>query len=282
MQRKGHLIYYWSVIPVSKVRNIKRFNAITPRDKPSPMEITVTSKPKLREPKMIAAWPGMGYLAKISADYMRRRLEAEQFAEIRYYQNTIVYKDGLVDLPRIRHRFFAVEDKDLIICVGDAQPSTPEEALVLAEKIVDVAEENGVNLIYTMAAYPSDYQDKPHVYGIYTDESLKELLDSHGVEFLEGEGAVNGLNGMLIGVAKNRGIAGVCLMGEIRYANVPQHLSSKAVLERLASILGFEIDTAQLEKRADKIDASIRESLGEFEDYEDKAKKEEQKIRYIS
>jgi proteasome assembly chaperone (PAC2) family protein len=137
-------------------------------------------------------------------------------------------------------------------------------------------------MIYTMAAYPNDYPDTPKVYGVYTDEKLKEHLEACDIEFLEGEGAVNGLNGVLIGVAKKRGIDGVCLMGEIRYANVPQHLSSKAVLEKLSAILGFDVDTSQLVKRAKKIEASIRKSLGEYEDYEDHERKDEKKIRYIS
>jgi proteasome assembly chaperone (PAC2) family protein len=231
---------------------------------------------------MIAAWPGMGYLAKISADYLRRQLRAKKFAEIRYYQNAIIYSDSLVELPSIRHRFFAIPERDIIICVGDAQPSNPGEAIALAEKIIDVAERFNVSLIYTMAAYPSDYPETPRVYGVYTDKRLKDPLESHGVEFLEEEGAINGLNGILIGFAKKRGIDGVCLLGEIRYANVPQHLSSKAVLERLTGMLDLKVDTAQLERRAKKIDASIRKSLGDFEGYEDLAKKEEKNIKYIS
>jgi proteasome assembly chaperone (PAC2) family protein len=244
------------------------------------MEIRYTSEPQFTEPVMIAAWPGMGYLAKISADYLRRRLKAKNFAEIRYFQNAIIYKDSLAELPPLRHRFFAVPGRDLMICVGDAQPSTPEEALRLAEKVVDLAEKYKVKRIYTMAAYPNDYPEEPRVYGVYTDEKLKSELEGHGVGFIEGEGAVNGLNGILIGVAKKRGIEGVCLMGEIRYANVPQHLSSKAVLEKLSAILGLEIDTTQLEKRAEKIDASIRKSLGDYPEYEEP--KKEKAFRYIS
>ena len=246
------------------------------------MEIDFISEPQLKEPTMIAAWPGMGYLAKISADYLRRRLEAEKFIEIRYPQNIIIYKDSLAELPFVRHRFFAVPDKDIIICVGDSQPSTSEEAVALAEQIIDIAEKYNVKMIYTMAAYPSDYSDAPKVFGVYTDEKLKERLEAHGVEILEGEGAVNGLNGILIGVAKKRGIDGVCLMGEIKYANVPQHLSSKAVLDKLSAILELDVDTSQLVKRAKKIDASIRKSLGEYEDYEEYERKDEKNIRYIS
>jgi len=246
------------------------------------MEIDFISEPQLEDPILIAAWPGMGYLAKISADYLRRRLEADKFIEIRYPQNVIIYKDSLVELPTIRHRFFSVPDKNLIICVGDSQPSTSEEAIALADQIVDIAEKYKVKMVYTMAAYPSDYAETPKVYGVFTDEKLKEKLDAYGVEFLEGEGAVNGLNGILIGVAKNRGIDGVCLMGEIKYANVPQHLSSKAVLDKLSAILELDVDTSQLVKRGEKIDASIRKSLGEYEDFEEDEKKDEKNIRYIS
>jgi hypothetical protein len=246
------------------------------------MEVHYLSEPKFRNPVMIAAWPGMGYLAKISADYLRRRLRAELFAEIAYFQNAIVYKNSLVELPPLKHRFYAVPRRNLIICVGDAQPSTPEEALRLAEKVTEVAERFDVKRIYTMAAYPNEYDSEPQVYGIYTDERLRDELEGHGVVFIEGEGTVNGLNGILIGLAKNRGIEGVCLMGEIKYANVPQHLSSKAVLERLTTILGLEIDMSQLERRAKKIDATIRKSLGEYEEYEQPLKKDEKALRYIS
>ncbi len=246
------------------------------------MEVHYLSEPKFRNPVMIAAWPGMGYLAKISADYLRRRLRAELFAEIAYFQNAIVYKNSLVELPPLKHRFYAVPRRHLIICVGDAQPSTPEEALRLAEKVTDVATRFNVKRIYTMAAYPNEYDSEPQVYGVYTDERIRDELEGNGVVFIEGEGTVNGLNGILIGVAKNRGIEGVCLMGEIKYANVPQHLSSKAVLERLTKILGLEIDTSQLERRARKIDATIRKNLGEYEEYEQPLKKDEKALKYIS
>jgi proteasome assembly chaperone (PAC2) family protein len=247
-----------------------------------PMEIQYTSEPEVSEPILIAAWPGMGYLAKISADFLRRRLKAELFAEISYYQNTIIYRDSLAELPVLKHRFYSVPGKDILICVGDAQPSTPEEAMKLAETVVEFATKYNVKRIYTMAAYPSDYSDEPRVYGVYTDEGLKEELERNGVSFLEGEGAVNGLNGILIGVAKQRGIDGVCLMSDIRYANVPQHLSSKAVLEKLTAILGLEIDTTQLVKRAKKIDASIQRNLLDLEEMGDTLKKEEKVLRYIS
>ena len=104
---------------------------------------------------------------------------------------------------------------------GDSLPSYNPAT---GEKIADIAKELGVEMIYTMAAYPNDVYDEPQVYGIYTDDSLRPVLEKVGVKLIESEGAVNGLNGVMIGVAKLRGIDGVCLMGDITYANVPTSL----------------------------------------------------------
>lgn len=246
------------------------------------MEVQYLSRPRISEPSMVAAWPGMGYLAKISADYLRKRLKAVLFAEITYYQNSIVYRDGLAELPQISHRLYAAPDKGLIICIGEAQPSVPEEAYRLARCIIGIAKRFEVSRVYTMAAYPSENIGTPRVYGVCTNEELKEVLINHDVSVLDGEGMVTGLNGVFIGVAKNSGIEGVCLLGEIRYANVPQNLSAKSVLDRLTSILGICIDTSLLEKRARRVDDSLRRKLDRFQVSEKGPRKTERDFRYIS
>jgi proteasome assembly chaperone (PAC2) family protein len=228
------------------------------------LEIRYLSRPELDHPDMIAAWPGMGYIAKISADYLRRRLNAKIFAEVTH--NMLVYNNGLGSLSPIRHRFYAAPGKNLVICVGDAQPSIPEESIKLAKDVVDLAVDLGVRRMWTMAAYPTEYTEEPQVFGVYTSEEMRASLEAHGIKIVKEEGVVNGLNGVVIGVAKDRGIPGACLMGDIKYANVPQHLSSRAVLIKLASILGIELDTTHLEKRARRLDASIRKRLEVFEE----------------
>jgi proteasome assembly chaperone (PAC2) family protein len=231
---------------------------------------------------MIAAWPGMGFLAKISADYMRRQIKATKFAEIKYFHNVLIYNKGQAELAPIRHKLYASKEHNLIICVGDAQPSIPEESLRLARKIAEMAKELGVKRIFTMAAYPNDFYEKPSVYGVFTNPESRDELTNLGVTILENEGAVNGLNGVMIGVAQSLGISGICLMGDITYANVPQHLASKAVLEVLVKLLGIEIDTNQLNIRAKKIDASIKKRLDIFEEDEDAPLPDEKRLGYIS
>jgi proteasome assembly chaperone (PAC2) family protein len=246
------------------------------------MEVKYYEKPQLDKPTMIAAWPGMGYLAKISADYLRRKIKAKLIAEIKYYHNVLVYNEGRAELAPIRHKIYYSKEHNLVICAGDAQPSIPEESLRLAQKITEIAKNLNVKLIYTIAAYPNEFYDEPCVYGVYTDESLRKQLEAVGVKLLENEGAINGLNGVMIGVAKQSGIEGVCLMGDITYANVPQHLSSKVVLEKLTEILKIDLDTEQLMIRAKKIDASIKKRLEIFDEEEEPLLPEEKKLGYIS
>lgn len=247
----------------------------------SSMETIYYRRPRLYRPSMVAVWPGMGHLAKTAGDYLRRRLEAKLFAEIRYYQNAVIYVNGLAELSYVRHRLYASPKHDLIICVGEAQPSIPEEAYRLAKLIVRVAERFNVKRIYTLAAYPNDYQDTPGVYGIYTDEHLRNVLLKQDIRLLEGEGAINGLNGILIGVAKNRGIEGICLMAEIKYANLPQHISSKVVLDKLASLLGIDVDTSYLMKRAERFESLLRRRLSVKQGHEEAPRVEEKNLRYI-
>ena len=87
-------------------------------------------EPKLDHPDMIAAWPGMGYIAKISADYLRRRLNAKLFAEVIYYHNILVYNNGVGELSPIRHRFYVSVEKNLIAStIGIVVPNVIQNAL---------------------------------------------------------------------------------------------------------------------------------------------------------
>ena len=246
------------------------------------MEVRFLKDQKFDKPSMVAAWPGMGYLAKTSIDYLRRQLRTELFAEILQYQNAIIYKDGVVDLPIIRHRFYSTPMGDIILCVGDAQPNIPGEAYGLANLVIDVAKKCKVRLIYTMAAYPDEYFETPHVFGKATNLELIGILKEHGIEIGEGEGIINGLNGLLLGVAKNRGIEGICLLGQIKYVNVPQLRSSKAILESLTELLGVKIETTRLEERAERMEDRIRRRLERYHEKMIKEQKELKELRYIS
>ncbi len=84
----------------------------------------------------------------------------------------------------------------------------------------------------------------------------------------KGQGAISGLNGLLLGVARERGLDGMCLMGEIpvylQGMFLPYPKASKSVLEVLLHILGISIDFTNLDGWSQKTENRIDELLEEF------------------
>src|SRR3972149_3545786 len=62
------------------------------------------------------------------------------------------------------------------------------------------------------------------------------------------EGTITGMNGVLVGIAKVKGLRGICLLGETSgYIVDPK--ASQAVLEALSRLLGIKVDLSILEDR---------------------------------
>ncbi len=244
------------------------------------MEVYFTEKPSLRNPTLIAAWPGMGMLARMSVDYLIQKLDAKQFAEIRSPSNDIYFKEGMGKLSEYRHRFYYCngEQGDLIICGGEVQPQSLSALQELSNQVLDVAEEFGAKRVYTFAAIPNPHDVKPRVFGVVNKPELRDFLKENGVQLAGGDGRIMGLNGLLIGIAQQREIEGICLLCEIRYLDILQPRSVQAILNTLTKILNIKIDLSELERQTEEMEQKI-EKIKEGRTLQDGRPKEP---RYIS
>ena len=244
------------------------------------MEVHFTKKPSLKNPTLIAAWPGMGMLARMSADYLIQQLDAKQFAEIRSPSSDIYFKEGIGKLGEYSHRFYYSNGKqgDLIICGGEIQPQALSEIQKLANQVLDVAAEFGAKRVYTFAAVPNPHDVKPRVFGVVNKPELKEFLKKNGVLLASGDGRITGLNGLLIGIAEQRHMEGICLLCEIRYLDIPQPRSVQAVLNTLTRMLGIDIDMSEIEQQAEEIEQKLEKIIEQISPEQGKQKEP----RYIS
>jgi proteasome assembly chaperone (PAC2) family protein len=246
--------------------------------------VKLLKRPKLRKPYMVAAWPGMGGVAIIAANYLRQELEAEEFGEIdpSYFFSPaqILIKDHLVQTPELPQSKFYSWDRGrehgLVIFTGSSQP---ERGYEFAHRVLDVAEELRVVRIYTFAAFPLfiHHSREPGVWGTATDAELMEYLKEYRVQVME-SGSIGGLNGLLLGVAKERGIEGVCLLGEmpIYATQVANPRASRAVLEVLIEMLDIETNLdgltswaerfePEMEKLYSALPEDMKETIDKFE-----------------
>jgi proteasome assembly chaperone (PAC2) family protein len=84
---------------------------------------------------------------------------------------------------------------------------------------------------------------------------------------------IAGLNGLLLGVAKEREMEGICLLGEVpSYATRLQNpMAALAVLEVLTTMLGVDIDLDEMAQMAvetkQRMKQMASQAMGEYIDY---------------
>jgi proteasome assembly chaperone (PAC2) family protein len=243
--------------------------------------IKITARPKLRSPNLLAAWPGIGNVAMILSNYLKAKLPFKDlgFLEASYFFDPIgvLVKDNVVEAPTFpQSQFYYWKndggDNDLILFIGDDQPVS--KGYDLANCILDVGERFEVGRIYTCAAAITriHHTEPPKVWGVATSHLVADDLGKYNLENASNL-QIAGLNGLLLGVAKERALDGICLLGEVPvYASrVPNPMAALAVLKVLTAILEIRIDLAELGKMAvdagERIKQVAAQAMEEYIDY---------------
>ncbi|MCX6013003.1 MAG: PAC2 family protein [Chloroflexi bacterium] len=227
---------------------------------------------KLRNPAMIAAWPGMGHVGIGAVNYLKEMLGVQEIGELdlpELFDLPGVYiENGIAQLPRFpESKFYYCKidksESDLVIFIGESQP---------ASIVMDVAEELQVRMIYTCAAAPANisHKQKPLVLAVSNKQELINYLRDFDVSIMV-DGSISGMNGILLGVAAERNIGGMCLLGQLPYYTVaiPNPRSSRAVLEILCKMLNIEVNMRDMELLIKESDEEIDQLIKSSEQVED-------------
>jgi len=240
---------------------------------------------------MFVGWPGIGNIGIITIDTLRSEIEAEELGEIEpwdfFYPTKVIIRAGILEdmqFPRNKFYYKKLGDKDIIFFIGEEQPSARgvtyaegEKAYGMANLVLDVAERFGCQRVYTSgAAVALTHHDlRPRVWGVANRKDLvnevKNYANTIPMSEVEGRGSqgnITGLNGLLIGAAKKRGLEGFCLMGEIpdylSRVPFPYPKASQSILEVFASILGISIDFSALDDMSHQMKTIIENVYKQF------------------
>ncbi len=229
----------------------------------------------LTKPWLIAVWPGMGGVAQIAASHLAEKLKASSVRELDsaefFEPQSIAVKDGLVvasEPPQTT--FYAWRDPkgrhDLVFVIGDRQPAVA--GFRYCQSLIAAAGELGVERVITFAAMatPVHPTAEPRVFGVATSSELTDELKRNGVLLLE-SGEINGLNGLCIAAASERGIPAMCLLGEFPFyaAAIPNPKSSIAVLDAFGGMSGVRVDVGPLKANAARIERGLVKHLEQLQ-----------------
>ena len=241
--------------------------------------VKIRARPKLTEPNLLAAWPGISNVAMIATAYLARKLEVKELANIRpqfYFEPVgVMVRNNVIEEPQFPSSFFYYYKnpggRDLIIFIGESQPVS--NSYGMANTIVDAAEHFKVKRIHTCAAAITriHHTEDPRVWGVGTDPTIATELAGAGL-VQGGNLQIAGMNGLILGVAKERNIEGVCVLGEVpSYATRLQNpIAGLAVVRMLSQILEIPIDVSELAQAADDARERMKQIAAEaMEDYID-------------
>lgn len=212
-----------------------------------------TALPDLKSAYLICGFPGSGYVGKLAIDHLIEELHAQHLVDI--YSNSfppqvMIKTDGTAELLKNSVFWWRAENgTEVLLLTGDSQPANPESEYALAEEILNVASRFGTKHVFTLAAYITGvFVEKSKVFGTATDVDIVKSFPSYDISLMD-SGSITGMNGLVLGIAKMRGIRGTCLLGETS-GYVVDAKASKAVLETLVKMVDIKVDMTNLEKRA--------------------------------
>ena len=237
-------------------------------------ELRITSRPSLERPVLIAAfrgWNDGGQAASLAGAYLARAWAAARFADIDsegFYdfqanRPTVSLVDGMtrqIDWPEnaFFHAPLPGAGRDAILLLG-VEPSLRWRSF--CGLVTDLAGQFGVDLVVTLGSLLADVphtRDAP-VTGSATDPQLVEQM---GLSVSRYEGPT-GIVGVLHDACGRAGIASASLWAAVpHYVSLtPSPRAAKAIVDRLASVLEADVDTAELEDAAQAYVRQVSEAV---------------------
>ncbi|MFY9402557.1 MAG: PAC2 family protein [Candidatus Omnitrophota bacterium] len=229
-------------------------------------------RPRLRNPYLIVAWPGMGEVAFRAAAYLIEKLKAEEFASIPpedfFYLTSSMVDKGLLKVPELPHsKFYYHKNKngknDFIIFISNAQPDL-SRADEYSRRIIQVAKEFKAKTVVSFASMPLgiDHTQEPGVWFAATSSMIGSKFKRMGLNALSA-GAISGMNGLFLGIALREGMNGFCLLGEIPLytIQIDNPKASGAVLTALSKVVNLNIDLSGLLEQSRSMEAEINKLL---------------------
>ncbi len=270
------------------------------------MGIVIYKEPELENPVMVASWPGIGNIGIIAVDTLKNMLGAEELGEIEpwdfFYPKKVLIRNGELkdmEFPASKFYFKRTGETDLLFFVGEEQPSDGgrtyaegKKAYHMANLVLDVAQKFGCKRVYTSGAAvaPIHHTARPKVWAVPNTKGLISEVKTYEntilmseIEGRGGQGNITGLNGLLLGVARKRGIEAICVMGEIpvylQGFPLPYPRASKSVLEVLTAALGIEIDMDRIAGFIEQSDSQIEQL---YEKFPPEIKEQLDKLKFVS
>ncbi|HXG07680.1 MAG TPA: PAC2 family protein [Nitrososphaera sp.] len=217
---------------------------------------------------LVASLPDMGRVGGLVSSFLSDHLKAEQVGEIVSSDKPWVrYADGVVKSAADIYRISYDKNHRLMIFTGESQPQDPGALYKLCNTLLDYVQSMGrVTRLYGAGGYLREQvTGAPKACGVVNRPELKKVLASAGIELVGKEiTTITWFNGLILGLAAERGIDAIGLFGEISESNMPQPLAAKTIISAFSRLENIPIDTKPLDRQYESILEEIQSKKNEM------------------
>ena len=205
--------------------------------------------PSLREPILIEALPGIGFVANIVGLHLIKESKAKRFCTIHsnYFQAlALTTEKGAIRAPTNELYYAKTQAKnDIILLYGNTQALGVEGQYELSSRILDIVQSYNCQSVVTVGGLKKESApESPSVFCTATDKDTLDAIVNAGASTLVGR--VYGAAGLLLGLARLRGMRGYCVLVET-LGVYPDAIAARVALTFLSKCLGLTVDLSGLE-----------------------------------
>jgi predicted ATP-grasp superfamily ATP-dependent carboligase len=242
-------------------------------------ELRVSARPELTKPVLVAAFRGWndgaqaaslaaGYLAKLWGADQIADIDPEGFFDFQATRPHVSLVDGIarqIDWPETA--FYRAKppglERDVVLLLG-IEPNVRWRTFT--DLVVGHVEELGIELVVTLGALLADV---PHTRPspVTGSASNQELVKELGLSTSRYEGPT-GIVGVVHDACNKAGIPSASLWAAVpHYVSLtPSPRAASALCDRLGTLLGTEIDTAELDQAAETYEEQVSQAVASDEE----------------
>ena len=221
------------------------------------VDFTQNQEPIVEKPIIIAAMQDMGNVGSIVVNFINDSLRTKIFRIANTpYPTYVIDSGGYIDLPKESWEYKYADDL-IMFGGGKGQPQSNSELNVLCQDVIDVAKKYSAKFIYTLGGFHTNrvLDNNPKTYITTTSKELTKQMEGLNVETTPQKSIIRGFNGLILGFAKQNGIHGIGIYGELNEPEIPQYRAAISIIKTLEKLTYRKFgDKKELEAMAQEIE----------------------------
>ena len=218
----------------------------------------------LDNPVFVEGLPDVGLVGVITTSSLIDQLNMDLYG---YIESDLLPPIMVLHKAELLHpiRLYASGDGRIVLLTSEIA-LMPTSYYPLAYSLVDWAIRNKVSRMISVNGYPVPNRldiKKPQVFGVGNDRDSVEFLRRYGVDVIE-EGFVAGFYALLLRESRKYRIPGIALLGQC-FPKYPDPGAAASVIDKLAEMLGVEVDVKPLLEKEDEIKLGLRDLMKQTE-----------------